>query len=224
MSVEDDDEIVGDIQYTWEESNSGTIDWVAISQSSASLPITSQFGGVYVRVKASYLDSNGINESVTSRAIFIYKEAQQIYPDDDPSISIFNDNDYEFGTQFNVSTDGHMLAFRFFKPPGETGVHVGKLWDSGGNLVHAQTAFNESDSGWQTIAIDRKIELNRGENYIVSVNMNTNYPAQPFHFNSAIVSGAITASAEIYNDTPHSYPSNSFNNNGYFIDLVFSPK
>ena len=56
----------------------------------------------------------------------------------------------ELGTRFTVATAGVVTGVRFYKGSGNTGVHVGRLWDGSGALLAAVTFSGESGSGWQT--------------------------------------------------------------------------
>ena len=56
---------------------------------------------------------------------------------------------YELGTRIRVTAQSQLIALRFWKEPGETGTHVGRLWSSTGTQLASATFQNESASGWQ---------------------------------------------------------------------------
>ena len=67
-----------------------------------------------------------------------------------PTVSSANDpNSIEVGLQFESTTAGYVDGIRFYKGAGNTGTHVGHLWDASGNLLATATFSDETDSGWQ---------------------------------------------------------------------------
>ena len=55
----------------------------------------------------------------------------------------------EVGVKVAVDEPMLLTSFRFYKSPGETGVHIGKLWTAGGIKLAEQTFSTETASGWQ---------------------------------------------------------------------------
>ena len=51
--------------------------------------------------------------------------------------------------RFTSANSGVIQAIRYYKPPSETGTHVGRIWSSTGQQLASVTFTNETGSGWQ---------------------------------------------------------------------------
>ena len=81
--------------------------------------------------------------------------------DEDPSA-------VELGLRFRADTEGFVTGIRFYKTPGNTGLHSGRLWTSDGTLL-AEVAFTEeSPSGWQQAEFDSPVAIEPNTTYLVS--------------------------------------------------------
>jgi hypothetical protein len=78
-----------------------------------------------------------------------------------------------YGTRFRVSRTGDASAIRFFKPAGESGRHLGRLYTAGGKLLAAARFARESASGWQTAHLKRDVTLRKGRSYVVAYTTST---------------------------------------------------
>ena len=59
---------------------------------------------------------------------------------------------YEMGVKVTATSAAQIRAIRFYKSPGETGTHIGRVWTSGGTELAEVTFVGEGASGWQTRA------------------------------------------------------------------------
>src|SRR5262249_2324355 len=57
----------------------------------------------------------------------------------------------EVGVKFRSDVAGYILGLRFYKGSGNTGSHVGTLWNSSGTVLARATFSGESASGWQQV-------------------------------------------------------------------------
>ena len=57
-----------------------------------------------------------------------------------------SDTPVELGMKFKSTVPGTITKFRYFKPAGETGTHIGRLWSAGGVLLKTATFTNETDT------------------------------------------------------------------------------
>ena len=87
------------------------------------------------------------------------------------------DGPYELGTKFTVSKVARIKARKYYKMPGETGTHVGRIWDFWGRQLGAFTFTDETASGWQTVEVTNNYEIYPENIFWVSVNSNTSYAA-----------------------------------------------
>ncbi len=84
---------------------------------------------------------------------------------------------YEMGVKVTATTSAEIRAIRFYKSPGETGTHVGRVWTSSGTQRAQVTFTNETASGWQTQQLATPLAITAGQTYVVSVNRNAVLPA-----------------------------------------------
>ncbi|MBS9386956.1 MAG: DUF4082 domain-containing protein [Dolichospermum sp. BR01] len=145
-----------------------------------------------------------------------------------PSQPNFTDGpgvDYELGMKFTSAKAGQIQAIRYYKSPSEIGTHVGRIWSSTGTLLASVTFTNETASGWQQQALSTPVTIPANTTYVVSVNTNGYYTDTPNGFATAITNGDLTApvGAGVYNETISAFPSQVYQNENYFRDIVFAP-
>ncbi|MEX5631248.1 DUF4082 domain-containing protein [Parafrankia sp. FMc2] len=136
----------------------------------------------------------------------------------------------EVGVRFQPTSDGWIYGLRFFKGPGNTGTHVGSLWDSSGARLASVTFTGESETGWQQAALSPPIAVQAGTTYTAS------YHAPAGHYaytNGAFATaGAGTAPIRALSNTdaggngvfaygPSSRPTESAQASNYWVDVVF---
>lgn len=133
----------------------------------------------------------------------------------------------ELGTRFTASQAGSVTAVKFFKGTGNTGTHVGSLWDAAGNRLAQVTFTNESATGWQTAVLATPVALTPGATYVVSYYAPVGrYASSPGYFASAPRTvGPLTApsgSNGVYRyGAGGGFPAGSYNSTNYFVDVVF---
>jgi hypothetical protein len=130
---------------------------------------------------------------------------------------------YEDGTIFSSSRAGTIQAIRFYKAAGETGTHVGRIWDDTTQTQLASVTFtNETASGWQTQALPTPLSIVANNRYRVSYNFNTNLAKKVSGLQSSISNGVLTAYSGCYTTPAGLFPSTGSVGN-YFADVVFHP-
>ncbi|XAS70624.1 DUF4082 domain-containing protein [Micrococcaceae bacterium Sec5.1] len=141
--------------------------------------------------------------------------------------SVDDSSSVELGTAFTVAQAGNITGIRFYKGTGNTGVHVGTLWDNTGNSLAQVTFTNETPTGWQTALLASPISLVPGQTYVVSyLAPNGHYSYTSGFFNATWTAGVFTASGP--NNGLYRYgsggvmPANSWNATNYFVDVVYS--
>lgn len=137
----------------------------------------------------------------------------------------------ELGLKFRPDTNGRVTGVRFYKSAANTGMHIGSLWDSEGNLLRQGTFREESASGWQELTFDRPVKVTAGALYVVSYHTNTGHYAYDYHyFDSAHVSGHLTAPSSndvmgngVYKYSPTAaFPNGSSSATNYWVDVTFT--
>jgi hypothetical protein len=66
---------------------------------------------------------------------------------------------YEMGVKVKVDLAMQLTSIRYYKSPGETGTHVGRVWTSGGVQLAQVTFTGETASGWQVQALATPLSL-----------------------------------------------------------------
>jgi Domain of unknown function (DUF4082) len=138
----------------------------------------------------------------------------------------------ELGTKFTVSTNGFILGVRFYKTSGNSGTHIGQLYNKAtGVLMGSATFVNESLTGWQTAVFATPIAVTAGTTYIAAYFSPSGfYTATNNYFTTAVVNAQMTALADgadgsngvyLYSNAP-GIPINTYQKSNYWVDALFS--
>ncbi len=140
---------------------------------------------------------------------------------------------WELGIKFRSSASGYIRGIRFHKASGNTGTHVGKLWNIGGGTPLATATFtNETASGWQEVLFATPVAITANTVYVASYSTTAgNFSFNSNYFSSAgVTSGHLYALSTldppagngVYNTTAGSFPNQTFNAGNYWVDVLFS--
>ena len=88
---------------------------------------------------------------------------QNVY---DPGI--VSNGGVDLGTKFISSVAGLVTGVQFWKGGGASGVQVGELWNSSGQLLAAVNFSSESGTGWQTATFSTPVSIAAGTTYVIS--------------------------------------------------------
>jgi hypothetical protein len=135
----------------------------------------------------------------------------------------------ELGVKFRSSVPGVVRGIRFFKSPGNTGVHLGNLWNSSGGKLGELTFNNESASGWQYQEFALPIPITANTTYVVSYHTSVGRYSSSFgYFGTALENGPLRglSTAEgggngVYRYGSSAFPNNTFGATNYWVDVVF---
>jgi hypothetical protein len=125
--------------------------------------------------------------------------------------------------KFTVDAATQATGVRFYKSTGETGTHTGSLWTSDGTRITTVTFSGESASGWQQATFATPVALQTGVTYLVSVNANAFFVVTPAGLAASQGSGplhSVVGSNGVYGLSAGVFPTNSYNNGNYFVDVV----
>jgi hypothetical protein len=147
--------------------------------------------------------------------------------DSTPAVASAADyNSVNLGVQFSPDTNGYITGIRFYKGSGNTGTHVGSLWDSAGDLLGQVTFSGESASGWQQANFSAPIAVTAGTTYVASyLAPGGGYAVTSGGLDSAIANSPLTAPANggVFTYSGSSaFPSSSYNGSNYWVDVVFT--
>ncbi len=134
------------------------------------------------------------------------------------------------GLKFRSSEAGQIVGVRFYKAPGDNGIHIGNLWSAGGTKLAEVQFTNETASGWQQALFSTPVQIAANTVYVVSYHsssgaysitnrgMNTAYTNGPLRGLAAGESGA--NGVYRYSNVPQ-FPGSNFQSSNYFVDVLF---
>ncbi len=139
-------------------------------------------------------------------------------------------NGVEVGLKFQSALSGYITGIRFYKSAGNTGTHVGNLWELDGTPLARVTFVNEAGSGWQYQALTNPVAILANTTYVVSyyapaghysftagafTSGVTNYPLRALSSSEGGGNGVFVQSAS------SAFPNQTFNSANYWVDVVF---
>jgi hypothetical protein len=134
------------------------------------------------------------------------------------------------GVKFQVSKPGKILGIKFYKTSNNSGTHTGQLYNRSGSLLASANFTGETASGWQTVLFSSPIVITANTTYIGAIYSSAGYYANTLNgFNSAVINGHVTGLASgtdgvngIYN-YGNKFPTLTYQNSNYWVDIIFSP-
>ena len=155
----------------------------------------------------------------------IFGNATPGTPDQGPDSSV------NLGVRFKSDVAGTITGIRFYKSAGNTGTHVGDLWDSSGNHLASATFTNETASGWQSVNFTTPVAITAATYYVASYLspvghyseddnfFTSSYDNAPLHAAQDGVPG--TNGIYIYSATS-AYPTQAWESANYYVDVTFA--
>ena len=144
-----------------------------------------------------------------------------------PQVTSANDSSaVELGVAFTPTTSGLVTGVRFYKGTGNGGTHTGTLWSSTGTALATVTFTGETASGWQTASFATPYQVTAGTTYVVSYYApQAHYAVTPGAFTADITQGPLVAPAVGNGRYRYGggFPTNTWQQSNYFVDLVFTP-
>jgi hypothetical protein len=166
-----------------------------------------------------------VNPQVCPCSIWSSTDAPTLADTGDP-------NSVEVGVKFRTDNDGLITGLRFYKSVNNTGTHIGHLWTSNGTLLATVTFTGESGSGWQQVQLANPVSVNANTTYIASYLAPSGYYSAdssyflgkgkdnpPVHALADGVDGH--NGVYLYTAAPGGFPTNSFGQANYWVDIVF---
>ncbi|NUS65539.1 MAG: DUF4082 domain-containing protein, partial [Saccharothrix sp.] len=189
----------------------------------------------FVRYTATLAGTDTLGNPITSGGTWSFTTAKPPNPPGVCPCSLFSDettptileiNDgtpLTLGTRFTSDVKGVVTGVRFYKSPGNTGAHVGSLWNQNGVELATGTFTNESASGWQQLNFATPVAIAKNTPYTVSYRSTTGrYSATLNAFSERDLSWAplrVGPTAGAYTYAP-GFPGGQSSTN-YLVDVVF---
>jgi hypothetical protein len=151
---------------------------------------------------------------------------------DAPELSASSDGGaVELGMKFRSSAAGWVTGVKFFKGTGNTGTHVGSLWNASGTLLARATFVNETANGWQSVSFDNPVHIAANTTYVASYYApNGHYAVDTGGFGAAVTHSPLTGLASgtdggngvyRYAAAP-TYPDQSYAKSNYWVDVLYT--
>jgi len=141
-------------------------------------------------------------------------------------------NPIELGVKFRSEQAGYISGIRFYKGAGNSGTHIGSLWNTLGTRLAQATFTNETATGWQQVNFATPVAISANTTYVASYFApNGHYARNESGFAGAAVDNAPLRALADGSDGPNglylyaatsSFPTNSFNATNYWVDVVFT--
>jgi hypothetical protein len=142
------------------------------------------------------------------------------------------DSAVEVGLKFRADASGTITAIRFYKAATNTGVHVGSLWSSTGQLLAAATFSGETASGWQQVSLSTPVAITANTVYVVSYHTNGGHYADDEGYFAtrgfdngqlhALQDGISGVNGVYAYGSTSIFPTQGFNSSNYWVDVVFA--
>ncbi|MFI2753383.1 DUF4082 domain-containing protein [Cellulomonas sp. P22] len=133
----------------------------------------------------------------------------------------------ELGTAFTPSVSGEVVGVKFWKTPQNTGKHTGTLWSSNGSRLATATFTDETSRGWQVVTFAEPVRVTAGERYVVSYHAPVGRYAQMQNFDGASTSDVLSVAdrrSGVYSyGAKSSFPTKTWNESQYWVDVLFHP-
>jgi len=138
----------------------------------------------------------------------------------------------EVGVRFTSDVDGAVIGIRFYKGSGNTGTHVGNLWDASGTNLATVTFTGETASGWQHMNFANPVPITANTAYVASVFCPAGgYAADQMYFAAshdnpplhALQDGAQGANGIYAYGGSSAFPTGTYHSTNYWVDVIFSP-
>jgi hypothetical protein len=119
------------------------------------------------------------------------------------------------------------VGIRYYQGPGNTGVHTGSLYSSGGSLLARATFSAGSGSGWQSVHFGTPVNVTAGTTYVAAYwAPNGNYAYTQSFFATTWVNADTSLSAPagsngVYRYGSDEFPTSTYNSTNYWVDPLF---
>ncbi|HEX7860398.1 MAG TPA: DUF4082 domain-containing protein [Verrucomicrobiae bacterium] len=218
----------GTTPYTWSVVSGSLPAGLSLSANGQISGTPSQVGITAFSVRAA--DSSNPQRVATKSLTLDVAGGASIWPTSSPLNSGDGDSSaVELGLKFQSSASGNVTGIRFYKSPGNTGLHTGKIWSASGALLASTTFVNETPSGWQFQRLSSPLSITANTTYIVSYHAPAGrYAADSGYFNSAFSNGPLRALSNsesggngVYRYGSSAFPDQTWGAANYWVDVLF---
>ena len=174
------------------------------------------------------LDGNAMSGPVTWSFTTASSAIVNLFGNAVPAVAAANDSSaIELGMKFRATRDGELVGVRFYKGPGNTGTHIGRLWSATGTLLASVTFTGETGTGWQSATFESPVAIQAGATYVVSYHTpQGRYAVNSGYFaNGDVTQGPLIGSGDgngVYRyGAGGVMPTDSYAASNYWVDVLF---
>jgi uncharacterized repeat protein (TIGR01451 family) len=149
-----------------------------------------------------------------------------------PQVPYLSAPDGTWGVKFRSDVAGSITDLRFYKGPGNTGTHIGLLYDSSGALLAKAQFVNETKFGWQDVVLSSPVPISANQTYIVAYWSETGLALTDGEFNASGVNNpplhALKNGVAGFNGVykygfQPAFPTSDGGGANFWADVVFVP-
>jgi VCBS repeat-containing protein len=205
----------------------------AAARTFSGTPAAANVGTLSIKATATDLGSLAASETF-NLAVSSAPTTFSLFSASSTPAGSFNDGGQplELGMKFTSSVAGQITALKFYRSASDTGPDLLDLWTATGTKLASATFTNTAASGWQTVNLTTPVTIAANTTYVASYHTTGAYVATTNFFTAPITSGPLTAPTSataggngVYayggTNTAGLFPSNTFNSNNYWADVVF---
>jgi hypothetical protein len=143
------------------------------------------------------------------------------------------DSPVELGAKFTSDMSGYITGARFYKASTNRGTHVANLWTGAGTRLATATFTAETASGWQQVSFPAPVPITANTVYVISYHTDVgHYSSTSGYFSGRsaenpplrMLASGMAGSNGVYTYSATSaFPTSSFGDSNYWVDVVFSP-
>ncbi|HYY78527.1 MAG TPA: DUF4082 domain-containing protein, partial [Actinomycetes bacterium] len=145
---------------------------------------------------------------------------------------VADDSAVELGVKFRADRSGYVTGIRFYASAGNTGTHLGNLWDAAGNRLATVTfPSSQTSPGWQQANFAAPVAVSANTTYVASYHTDVGHYAadQDYFQGKAVDNSPLHALASgtdgpngVYRYGASGFPTSSYRSSNYWVDVVFA--
>jgi VCBS repeat-containing protein len=213
--------------------------WLAFNAATRTFsgtPTTANVGTLSIKTSATDLAGLSTSETFNLAVTTAPTTVSFFTASNTPALTALNDGrPLELGMKFTSSVAGQITALKFYRSASDTGPDLVDLWTATGTKLASATFTNTAASGWQTVNLTTPVTIAANTTYVASYHTTGAYVATTNFFTGPVTSGVLTAPSSataggngVYayggTNTAGLFPTNTFNSNNYWADVVFRPQ
>lgn len=170
--------------------------------------------------------------SLTTPALFAATErapaaqqTQSLLPDDLRPRALGDSRPWEVGLKFQVTRPAYAEAIQVYRNHTLSAGTIATLWSSTGRALSSVTFEPSRQTGLDTVQLDSPVQLEPGDDYIVSYSApQGRQPQDQRQFTRPVSNGVLKAApdAGVYSGRLGNFPTRTYRSSNYHVDVVVS--